>query len=307
VALTPSPIKTGSILSAISPAGPVGSSEVERGIDALRELGLSVRVGEHALDDTGYLAGNDNDRSEDLHNAFLDPETDGVICTRGGYGTMRLLPLIDWELIAGSLKPFIGFSDITALQLAMWQKLQWVTFSGPQLARGFGGLADDFSREQWKMMVHGESWGRPLPLLGGGSLKRVSPGTAEGTLLGGNLAILSALCGTEYAPQFTDSIVILEEIDEPPYRIDRMLTQLLLAGAFDGVRGILLGGFWQHVKGERLDHTKVIANILKSALPDIPIISDAPYGHVGSCWTLPIGGWATLNAENGTLTMEPGR
>ncbi len=307
MAITPESIFPGSKLTAVSPAGPVSREEVESGVSALRNLGFEVVPAMHALDSTEYLAGSDADRADDLAAAFADPGTAGVICTRGGYGTMRLLPLLDWKTFADHPKSFTGFSDISALQLALWQRCGLVSFSGPQLARGFGRGLDEFSNLQWLHAVQGEAWGKPLPMPDETELAPVHAGKAEGPLLGGNLAVLAALCGTEWTPDFSGAVVILEEIDEPPYRIDRMLTQLLMSGAFRGVRGILLGRFDQHEKGKQLDRTGSAVAVLREALSSIPLASGAAYGHAGPTWTLPLGAWATLNVDAGMLTVEPAR
>ncbi|MFH0884014.1 MAG: LD-carboxypeptidase [bacterium] len=305
--MTPQPISPGGILTAVSPAGPVNRKEVESGIAALRGLGYTVHTSAHALDSGEYLAGSDSDRADDLMAAFGDDKSDGIICTRGGYGTMRLLPLLDWKLFSDHPKSFTGFSDVSALQLALWKRSGLVTFSGPQLAKGFGRNLDAFSTQQWLRMVQGEAWGKPLPMPDGETLAPVVGGKESGPLLGGNLAVLAALCGTEWASGFSGAVVVLEEIDEPPYRIDRMLTQLLMTGSFDGVKAILLGRFDQHVKGEKLDRTSTAESVLREALPGVTLASGAPYGHVGPTWTLPIGAWATLDSDAGTLITEPAR
>jgi muramoyltetrapeptide carboxypeptidase len=307
VEITPQPIPSGGILTAVSPAGPVSREEVESGIAALRELGYTVHASAHALDSGEYLAGFDSIRADDLMAAFRDDDSDGIICTRGGYGTMRLLPLLDWKLFPNHPKSFTGFSDVSALQLTLWKRSGLVTFSGPQLARGFSRNLDAFSTQQWLRMVQGNAWGVPLLMPEGESLTPVVGGKESGPLLGGNLAVLAALCGTEWAPGFLGAIVVLEEIDEPPYRIDRMLTQLLMTGAFDGVKAILLGRFDQHVKGEKYDRTSTVVSVLREALPSVPLVCGAPYGHTGPTWTLPVGAWATLDIDAGTLITEPAR
>jgi muramoyltetrapeptide carboxypeptidase len=284
----------------------VDEDEVQRGIDALDMAGIQVVVSPHALDRDDYLAGNDADRAADLLAAFGDDSTDGVICTRGGYGTLRLLSMLDFSQLRGHFKPFIGFSDITALQIALYQRLGWITYSGPQLTRGFGGDLHPFSHDHFFTMVGGESWGKPMPYPEESSPRSVRDGLTEGTLFGGNLAVLASLCGTGFQPSFEGCIAVLEEIDEPPYRIDRTLTQLLLAGVFEGVRGIVLGSFAQHVQGERHERSETAERVLSEAISDVPIIAGVPYGHVGPCWTLPLGSPASLDAKAGELTLERG-
>ncbi len=305
MALIPPPLAPGATLAVVSPAGPAPPGEVERGSAALRELGYRLHPMPSAHASGGYLAGPDAGRAADLMDAFLDAEIDGILCTRGGYGSMRLLPLLDYDRIAAHPKPLVGFSDITALQTALWRRCGLVTFSGPQLAKGWGKGLDAFSRAAWSEMLAGKLWGRPLPLPGDlRALEVVRPGVAEGRLLGGNLALLAALAGTGFAPDFTGAILLLEEIDEPLYRIDRMLTQLALAGLLEGVRGVVLGRFRQHTADEVREWSRPAAELLADYLPDVPILLGAPYGHEGECWTLPLGARALLDGKDGTLTVE---
>lgn len=313
--MIPEPLPKGSTLATLSPAGPVGEEEVRRGAAVLSEEGYKVLRMPHALRRGQYLAGTDEQRVSDIMDAFRDDKYAGIICTRGGYGTLRLLDKLDYKLITSHPKPFVGFSDITALQTALYQRTGLVTFSGPQLARGFGYEAkegstsglDDFSHACWFEMLEGRAWDKTLPLPDGWSLTTVREGTALGPLLGGNLAVLSGLCGTPWSPRFEGAIALLEEIDEPPYRVDRMLTQLHLAGAFDGVKGVILGSFAQHVKGERLDWASLAGELLSEKLDDVPILRGAPYGHVGPCWTLPLGAEAQLDTVNKTVMVMRGQ
>ncbi len=315
MAIIPEPIvRNESNFATLSPAGPVSSEEVERGISVLDQLGYSVIKMPHALDRIGYLAGSDKDRAADINDAFANPEIDAIICTRGGYGSMRLLDLLDYDLIRENPKPFIGFSDITVLQNVIYRRCDLVTFSGPQLARGqlvaFKSKKyspdDEFSTQCWIDILEGNLWLKNLPLPEDRkSLTTVRPGRAEAPIMGGNLAVLSALAGSKHFPDFSDSIMVLEEIDEPPYRLDRMLTQLHIAGAFEGVKGIILGRFYQMVKGEIIEHEDIVSDIISSFIPDnIPIVKNAPYGHLGPCWTLPIGATIALDADNGLIELK---
>lgn len=313
--MTPEPLTKGATLATLSPAGPVGDEEVRRGAAVLGREGYKVLRMPHALRRGQYLAGTDEQRASDIMDAFCDTTYDGIICTRGGYGTLRLLDKLDYDTLSRHPKPFIGFSDITALQTALYQRAGLITFTGPQLARGFGYEAkegslsglDSFSHTCWFEMLEGHAWDKPLPLPEGWSLTTVCEGEAHGPLLGGNLAVLTGLCGTPWAPRFSGAIALLEEIDEPPYRVDRMLTQLHLSGAFEGMKGIVLGSFAQHVKGDRLDWATLAGELLSEKLNDVPIVRGAPYGHVGPCWTLPLGAEADLDTNAGTLLVKRGQ
>jgi len=310
-------LKAGSRIAVISPAGPVAEEEVRRGVDYFENLGYKLDILPSALktDTKPYLAGSDHERVVDLEKALLDDRYDAVICTRGGYGTMRLLPHLNYNTILKNIKrkPFVGYSDVSALQWALHDHSAWITWSGPQLARGFGGEdhgegfggLDAFSGQQWFDMLQGKMWGKVLPLPDGNVLHVVRDGISPlGCLLGGNLAVLAALCGTPYQPNFAGAVVILEEIDEPAYRIDRMITQMAQAGVFEGARGILLGRFVQHVNGDQVDHSELAAELITETLPEVPVVMGAPYGHVGPSWTLPIGAQVSLDVGQATLTLE---
>lgn len=262
---------------------------------------------DHALHHGRYLAGNDDSRALDLMNAFTSSEYSGVICTRGGYGSARLLPLLDFDALRkADPKIFVGFSDITALQSALWQECQLISFSGPQLARGFGNnQMDIFSKNFWFAMLRGELWNTPLAAPDNSEwMEPRRHGAASGTLLGGNLAVLTSLCGTRWTPSFKNAVVILEEIDEPPYRIDRMITQLVQSGCFEGVRGVLLGAFSQNTKEGSSDWGSLAAEVIGNAIPDIPVAYGAPYGHTGPCWTLPLGAHAEIDVDRKTFSVS---
>ncbi|MBD3165614.1 LD-carboxypeptidase [bacterium] len=292
-------------LAAVSPAGPVDPDDFHTAVQTIEQAGFSIRSMPHVLNRAGFLAGSDEERCFDLHEAFRDPDVDAVLCTRGGYGSMRLLPLLDYDLIASNPKPMIGFSDITSLQWALQQRIGLISFTGPQLVKGWGEKLDAFSRDTWLDMLAGRLWGSEMPLPGKDkSLQVERHGYAKGPLAGGNLAVIAAMCGTGNSPQFSDCILLLEEIDEPPYRIDRTLTQLAHAGAFEGVAGVLLGGFVQHAQGGRKDWTRLAANRIMELIPGVPVLSGAPYAHVPPFWTLPLGAWMHLDAERGRVICE---
>ncbi len=271
---------------------------------ALAAHGFVLEPMPHVLEGSAYLAGSDEDRARDLMNAFTDDRFDAIACSRGGYGTMRILKYLDFERISASPKILLGFSDISALQWALWQRVGLVTFSGPQVARGWGGELPEFSKKCWLEMLTGQAWSKPLPVPEGEELIPVQHGVAEGRLVGGNLAMMASLCGTTDTPLFRDAVVVLEEIDEPLYRIDRMLTQLRLSGAFDGVRGILLGRFVQHVKGQPQDQHEAVVKLIAEFAGDIPMLAGAPYGHVGPMWTLPLGSWVRMDVQKREVVVE---
>jgi muramoyltetrapeptide carboxypeptidase len=254
-------------------------------------------AGEHALARDGYFAGRDDQRVADFNRALGDDDIDAIWCLRGGYGAMRILDAIDYDAAVRRPKPVIGFSDITALHSAFLLRSEMVTYHGPT-ARA---VLSEFSRRSLACaVVHGGD------SCGGAPTARVlRGGVASGILAGGNLALLSALAGTPFAPRFTDAIVVLEDIDEPVYRVDRMMRQLLLAGLLDGARAIVFGTCTNCPEAaddgaRRLDD--VIGEIAVSL--GVPAIIGAPVGHLDDQWTLPLGALASLDADRRTLAVH---
>jgi len=272
--------------------------DLARAIENVRSFGWEPVAGEHALAREGYFAGSDQLRAADLNSALRDDAIDAVWCLRGGYGAMRILESIDYAPVARRPKPIIGYSDITALHSAFALRCGMVTYHGPT-ARA---VLSPFSRRSLACaLVHGgDSCGTAE------DARVLHGGVAQGALAGGNLALLSALAGTPFAPRLRDAILVLEDIDEPVYRIDRMMRQLLLAGLLGGVRGIVFGACPNCPEGaddgaRRLDD--VVGEI--ATLLGVPTIIGAPIGHIDDQWTLPLGALASLDADRRTLVVQP--
>ena len=289
----------GARIALVAPAGPLrGDADLLRAIDNVRSFGWEPVVGDHALARDGYFAGADADRAADLNHALNDDSVDAVWCLRGGYGTMRILDAIDYDAMARRPKPIIGYSDITALHAALARRSDVVTYHGPTARAALSA----FTRDSLACaLVHGgDSCGTAI------DARVLRGGTAHGVLAGGNLALLSALAGTTFAPRLDDTILVLEDIDEAVYRVDRMLRQLLLAGLLDGVRGIVFGACTNCPEGSddgarRLDDVIVeVADLLA-----VPAISGVPVGHIDDQWTLPFGAPAALDADRRTLAVQP--
>jgi muramoyltetrapeptide carboxypeptidase len=275
-----------------------GDADLARALENVRSFGWEAVIGEHALARDGYFAGSDAYRAADLNNALLDDSIDAVWCLRGGYGAMRILDTIDYDAIARRPKPIIGYSDITALHAAFARRSDLVTYHGPT-ARA---VLSTFSRDSFACaLVHGgDSCGVAA------DARVLRGGSARGVLAGGNLALLSALAGTAFAPRLDDTILVLEDIDEAVYRVDRMLRQLLLAGLLDGVRGIVFGACTNCPEASddgarRLDD--VILEVADHLA--VPAMSGAPVGHIDDQWTLPLGAPAVLDADRRTLAVQP--
>jgi len=267
----------------------------------LAEWGLRTRVMPHVHHEDGFLAGSDEDRLADLHAAFADPEIRAVWCARGGYGCSRLTDRLDGGLLRADPKPLVGFSDVTALHLAL-HRHGVVSFHGPTgewNERRTGGASAASLRRAL-------TDARPLGALPTGPLERLVPGRAAGPLVGGNLSLLAAAVGTPDQPDTRGCLVLLEDVGERPYRIDRMLRQLLRAGLVEGAAGLVFGAFsrCEEPRGPCATVDEVLAAF--AAELGLPTVGGAPIGHGPGQLTVPLGVAAELDADRGTLTViEP--
>jgi len=277
-------------------------------LESLAALGLKAKLGQHVLDRYGYLAGRDEDRAADLNAMFRDPEVKAIHCIRGGWGSARLLPLLDFDLIAKNPKALIGYSDITALLLALHAKTGLVTFHGPNAASEWNNTNVEWLQ---RIVWQGESALFENPRDAGELLaptrhriRTLHPGVARGRLLGGNLTVLTALLGSSYVPDFTGSVLFLEDIDEAPYRIDRMLVQLKLAGVLEKLAGFVWGNCTDCGPGEGYG-SLTIPDVLRDHIEPlgIPAFSGAMFGHISRQFTLPVGVEVELDAVRGTIKM----
>ncbi|MBX6382708.1 MAG: LD-carboxypeptidase [Microbispora sp.] len=267
----PRRLRPGDTVALVAPSGPVDPVRLERGTEVLTGLGLRVVHGESILAREGYLAGSDEARAADLRDAWCDPGVAAVVCARGGYGATRLLGLLDWDAMAAAgPKILLGSSDITALHRAFAERLGVATLFGPMPATAVIGGPDG---PEPATLAHLREalfeGGTPAPIKGG---RVIVPGRAEGRLTGGNLALLAALCGTPYALRARGRIVLLEDVTEEPYRIDRMVTQLLQAGCLDGAAGIVLGSW--------VDCGDPLPMLAERLAPlGVPVLAELPVGH----------------------------
>ncbi|HUP45585.1 MAG TPA: LD-carboxypeptidase [Thermoanaerobaculia bacterium] len=276
--------------------------------EQLEAIGFEVRTGRHVYDRHGYFAGTDRDRAADVTRMFADREIDGIFAYTGGWGTPRILPLLDYDLIARNPKVLIGFSDITALLNAIHQRTGLVTFHGPFAGSTLNPYSVDHFR---RVVMDDEPAGlleppdkRPNELVDRvNRILRLAPGKATGRLAGGNLTLLAATMGTPYEIDTTGAILFLEDVDEAVYRIDRMLTQLALAGKFDRAAGVVFGRCSNCDSSRSAFSLEDILRDRFGSLP-IPAISGLSFGHIENKLTLPIGVQATLDADAGTLSID---
>lgn len=295
----PARLRPGNRVALVAPAGPVREPLLRRGIGILESWGLVVQVGEHVLDrhpKLPYLAGLDVHRAADLQRAWCDPGVDAVICVRGGYGATRMIDLLDWDAMADAgPKVFSGSSDITALHEAVGSRLNLVTLFAPLVA---GEVSFDVGGQKHfrQTLFEPES----VRTLTGPAATSLCDGVASGVLVGGNLSLLAAGLGEPGAFVPPDgSLVLLEDVNEEPYQIDRMVTQLLRAGWFTGAAGVALGSW----KGcGPLDMVRAVIEDLLVGL-GIPIVWELGFGHCPDQLTVPLGAQATLDADQGTITL----
>lgn len=299
----PPKLRKGDTIGIISPASPMIRERLEKGIAYLKGKGFSVLLGKHVYDQRGYLAGTDEERLEDLHDMFQNPDVKAIISSRGGYGTPRLLPFLDYELIRENPKILVGYSDLTSLQLAIYSQTGLVTYSGPMVAVEMGKGIDPFTEENfWPHLLSGRSYSE-YPAVSDSPLTRLHSGKATGTLIGGCLSMINPIIGTPYQPDFRKSILILEDVGEEPYRLDRYLSQFRSARIFQQVAGII---FSQFVDCEAEDNPSLtIDEIIKDYTHDlnIPIVKNFLYGHVDRKFTIPIGASVELDADSLSIRL----
>jgi muramoyltetrapeptide carboxypeptidase len=289
----PVKMKIGDILGVAAPSSPFDETLFGKGITMLNGMGFEVLIPDEIMTREGFLAGTDEQRVSVLHELFGDPKVKGIVCARGGYGSMRLLDALDFDLIGRNPKPFIGFSDVTALLNAIHEKTGLVCFHGPVVTSL--GLADEPSLGAFESILVDQA--ENMEGQGG---RVVIEGSAEGVLKGGNLATLCHLTGTAHAPDLGGSLLMLEDVGEAPYKIDRMLTQMKMAGLFEDVRGVVGGGF------ERCGDLREIGMIFERVFRGygIPVVLDFPFGHGPSNRAFPIGVRARLDTEVMKVVME---
>ncbi len=312
LAAKPPRLAPGQTIGLISPSGPTSATTattpeiLERTRARLAEAGFRTVIGAHALETRGYLAGTDAGRAADLHAMFADPNVHAVMCIRGGYGAMRVLPALDLDLVRRNHKVFIGYSDITALHLAFHRRAGIVTFHGPMAH----AVAQDDGHDL-AQLLRAVTRADPLgPLAnppGGPTVETLVPGTAEGVLIGGNAALLASLLGTPYEPEFEGALLFLEDIVDHPYQFDRSLAQLRLAGVLDAVTGIVVGECRLRTeRAEPPDQTLTIREVLGDLIGPLgkPAIYGLACGHGTYHLTLPIGVRARLDAARKVLSIE---
>ncbi|WP_370415773.1 LD-carboxypeptidase [Streptomyces fradiae] len=299
--LRPPRLRPGARVAVVAPSGPIPEERLRAGLDILRGWDLDPVVAPHVLDThptIGHLAGTDADRAHDLTEAWCDPEISAVLCARGGYGAQRMVDLLDWDAMrAAGPKVLVGYSDITALHEAFAARLGLATLHGPMVATEVF-LKDARTQESLRATLFEPESVCPLGLESAGTLV---PGRAHGVTLGGCVSLLAADLGTPHARgSARGGLLLLEDVGEEPYRLDRILTQLLRSGWLDGVAGIGLGSWAECEPYEEV--RAVLADRLGGL--GVPVVEELGFGHASTALTVPLGIPGVLDADAGTLTLD---
>ena len=298
-------LERGGTIGLIGPSGAVRTADaIDRAIAETERMGFRVKRGESCGQAYGYLSGTDEVRARDVNNMFLDDEVDAIFCLKGGYGTMRMLDMLDYEAIAAHPKIFVGYSDITAMHIAMLEKSNLVTFHGPMPVSCWAdGPMDDFTRDSLlNTIMQAQPVGEIVNPVGY-EKKTVNPGCCEGMLVGGNLSLIVGLLGTPYELDTKGRLLFIEDVGEKTYSLDRMLTHLRLAGKFEDCAGIVLGDF-KNCEMEYPGYSFSLEEIVRDVVAPCgkPIFSGLQSGHCTPKITLPFGVNCRMNADDCTLT-----
>ncbi|MCL4547206.1 MAG: LD-carboxypeptidase [Bacteroidetes bacterium] len=298
--IKPKRLKPGDVIGIISPASSSDDiTKVNRGVEYLEKLGYRVEVGKNVGQQSGYLAGSDAQRIADLHEMFKNKNIKAIFSIRGGYGSGRLLDKIDYKIICNNPKIFVGYSDINALQMAFFAKTGLITFAGPMVAVDFHDEVSKFTEEVfWRTITSNKAIGR-IKNPRNEKIYVLNKGRAVGRIFGGNLSLLTSLNGTEYFPKLKDAILLLEDINEAPYRIDRMLNQLRLSKVFKQISGIILGHFVDCIEPDPNKRTFTLNEVIIEYFQGlkIPVVYNLKHGHVKDNITIPYGLKCVLNAS----------
>jgi len=287
-------LKEGDTIGIVAPASHFVREKFNKGLAVLESMGFRTQITDDLFARKDYLAGSDEQRADLLNQAFADQKIKGIICARGGYGSLRILNLLDFEVIRKNPKVFVGFSDITAILWALYARCGLVTFHGPTVT-GLGNSTLETTAALAQSLKTAERL--EIRSKEGITLKE---GQANGPIVGGNLTTLCHLLGTPFAPRFNGHILLLEDRGEAVYRIDRMLTQMKLAGCFGRLAGIILGEFREC--GPKEDIYKLVQNIFDDT--DMPIVAGFDIGHCEPNTTIPLGLEATLDTNRSRILFR---
>lgn len=287
-------LSPGDTVAIAAPSSPFRRVDLNRGVDVLKAEGYRVHIPDGIFEKSGYLAGSDRHRADQLHHLFEDPQVKAIVCARGGYGAMRIIPYLNPEIISANPKPFFGFSDVTALLCYLYDRCGRIGFHGPMVTT-LANAHKETRSSFFRALASGN-----IPDLISDEGVVIRSGCAAGPLIGGNLTTLCHLTATPFQPSFSDHILFLEDVGEKPYRIDRMLTQMKLAGCFDGIRGLCIGTFKDC--GRKTDIEAIVDSIFEQE--QFPILSGFGIGHSKRNFTIGIGAQALLDTQARVLSFN---
>lgn len=302
--LFPPPLTAGCTLGLAAPASPPEKPEiVDEVIQRLTGLGYRIKPGKNLRQRTGYLAGSDEERAGDINGFFADPEVQGIFALRGGYGSCRILPMLDYEVIRANPKPFIGYSDITAMHVAILVKTGLITFHG---SNATSALQKDNEAAFGRVMIEPDAAARKPVLFTRAEpawkdIETVVPGKVKGQILGGNMTCLLRLLATPYEPNFRGVILFLEDTGEKAYRVDGLFTHLRLAGILPQIAGLVLGTF-DHTDAEEQKRINAVLRREAERI-GVPCVMNAPIGHFPEQIVVPQGATAELDAGEAILRL----
>lgn len=307
--IKPKRLKPGDTLGLVAPGSYIIGKELSDSIKNLNEIGFNVVYTNNILSRNGYFSGTDKQRAAELMQMFQRTDVAGIVCARGGYGCTRILPLLDYKIINENPKILMGFSDVTSLLYGIYKETGLICFHGPVGISTYTDYTKNYFR---KLLIDGDETIKYVNAVTESDDEDLKPliikdGTGRGELIGGNLSVVVSLIGTSYGIDTRNKIIFLEEMEEDPYRIDRMLTQLKMAGKFDGASGVALGIFRDCKPSEKtsFDTSFTLIEVLKDRLGDlnIPVVYGMSFGHIKDKFILPVGVRAELDATNQTLTL----
>ena len=298
--LKPPRLKVGDTVGLINPSSPIEQEDIDYARKELAALGLNVKLGTHLLDEYGYLAGQDADRAADVNAMFADRSVQALLTMRGGWGCSRILPLLNYDLIRSNPKIIMGYSDITSLLLAIYARSGIITFHGPVATSVWNPFSVNYVQ---RILFDAEPVRMQNPPLN--RPQTITGGQARGQLVGGNLSVLSAMVGSAYLPDWENKILFVEEIGEDIYRVDRMLTQLKLAGILDKISGFIFAECTRCEAGEGDEPSLTLTQVLSDWIRPlgIPAWYGSAIGHIRDKFTVPVGVEVEIDANQGIIQL----
>jgi len=292
-------LKPGSTIAVVAPAFPPDSEKTKKGIKYLEKKGFKIRQGKSLSGRKGYLSASDEQRAREINECFADSEVDAIFCARGGWGTLRILDRLDYGIIKKNPKLLVGYSDITSLQLALWQKCKIPSVSGPMVSVEMGSGILDFTAKHFWDQLENTAGDYSIELSKLKKTETLTAGECSGVLLGGCLSLVAHQLGTPYSPDYRNALLFLEDVGEKPYKIDRYLAQLRQAGVFNKIVGLIAGEFIDCDDENGFTVKEIINQYTRNH--NFPVLFNFPYGHQARKISIPVGVKAYLDTNKKIL------